>query len=130
VTIWVVDGNNVYGSRPDGWWKDRRQAARRLAAEVDEWQRGSGDEVLLVFDGRPDRAILDLVREELSIEFAPGPGPDAADQRIVELVEDRLVDHPPESVTVVTSDRGLVDRLAPGVRVEGSRSFLRALGSG
>jgi hypothetical protein len=26
----VVDGNNVMGSRPDGWWKDRAGAARRL----------------------------------------------------------------------------------------------------
>ena len=26
----VVDGANVVGSRPDGWWKDRAGAARRL----------------------------------------------------------------------------------------------------
>ena len=23
---WVVDGNNVFGSRPDGWWNDRTAA--------------------------------------------------------------------------------------------------------
>ena len=26
----VVDGANVVGARPDGWWKDRAGAARRL----------------------------------------------------------------------------------------------------
>ena len=30
-----VDGNNVMGSRPDGWWRDRSAAARRLIAELD-----------------------------------------------------------------------------------------------
>jgi 8-oxo-dGTP diphosphatase len=30
----VVDAANVVGSRPDGWWRDRPGAARRLAAEV------------------------------------------------------------------------------------------------
>lgn len=28
--VLVVDGANVVGSRPDGWWKDRAGAARRL----------------------------------------------------------------------------------------------------
>jgi hypothetical protein len=26
----IVDGNNVIGSRPDGWWRDRPAATRRL----------------------------------------------------------------------------------------------------
>jgi 8-oxo-dGTP pyrophosphatase MutT (NUDIX family) len=30
----VVDAANVVGSRPDGWWKDRAGAARRLIADV------------------------------------------------------------------------------------------------
>jgi 8-oxo-dGTP pyrophosphatase MutT (NUDIX family) len=33
VTI-IVDGANVVGSRPDGWWKDRAGAATRLAGEL------------------------------------------------------------------------------------------------
>ena len=28
----VVDGMNVIGSRPDGWWRDRAGASRRLHA--------------------------------------------------------------------------------------------------
>ena len=31
---WIVDGNNVMGSRPDGWWRDRENAARALAEQV------------------------------------------------------------------------------------------------
>jgi ADP-ribose pyrophosphatase YjhB (NUDIX family) len=30
----VVDGANVMGSRPDGWWRDRAGAARRLRDQV------------------------------------------------------------------------------------------------
>src|SRR3954469_23183276 len=32
VPLIVVDGANVVGSRPDGWWRDRPGAARRLLA--------------------------------------------------------------------------------------------------
>ena len=30
----VVDGANVVGSRPDGWWRDRAGAAARLAERI------------------------------------------------------------------------------------------------
>ena len=33
---WVVDASNVIGSRPDGWWRDRAGAARRLVAALDD----------------------------------------------------------------------------------------------
>ena len=46
----VVDGANVVGARPDGWWKDRAGAARRLheallVADVPQ------EEVVLVLEG-------------------------------------------------------------------------------
>ena len=31
---WLIDASNVIGSRPDGWWRDRDGAARRLIAAV------------------------------------------------------------------------------------------------
>jgi hypothetical protein len=34
VSVLVVDAANVVGSRPDGWWKDRPGAARRLHEEL------------------------------------------------------------------------------------------------
>ncbi|HXZ63129.1 MAG TPA: NUDIX hydrolase [Streptosporangiaceae bacterium] len=36
VTI-IVDGANVVGSRPDGWWRDRVGATVRLADELAQW---------------------------------------------------------------------------------------------
>ena len=46
----MVDAANVVGSRPDGWWKDRAAATRRLheallVADV------PGDEIVLVLEG-------------------------------------------------------------------------------
>ena len=124
---WIVDGNNVFGARPDGWWRDRADAAARLAAEVDLWQRKMGHQVTLVFDG-PGRADLtDLSREGFTIRFAGDAGHagrDAADHLIVELVAEAFVD--PE-LTVVTSDAGLVARLPPGITIVGAGSFRRQL---
>src|SRR4029077_11149146 len=34
VRVLVVDGANVVGARPDGWWKDRAGAARRLHEQL------------------------------------------------------------------------------------------------
>ncbi|MBU2073562.1 MAG: hypothetical protein KJ938_03910, partial [Actinobacteria bacterium] len=49
-SVLVVDAANVVGARPDGWWKDRAGAARRLheqllVADV------PGEEVVLVLEG-------------------------------------------------------------------------------
>ena len=54
MTRWLVDGMNVIGSRPDGWWRDRRGAMRRL---VEDLARLEGD-VTVVLDGDDPRAIL------------------------------------------------------------------------
>ncbi len=46
---WIVDGMNVIGSRPDGWWRDRRGAMERLVRELESLD----GEVAVVFDGKP-----------------------------------------------------------------------------
>jgi predicted RNA-binding protein with PIN domain len=46
----VVDAANVVGSRPDGWWKDRAGAARRLHERLLVADT-SYDEILLVLEG-------------------------------------------------------------------------------
>ena len=46
-----VDGNNVMGSHPDGWWRDRAGAARRLVAEIIPLVLGHGGAWTIVFDG-------------------------------------------------------------------------------
>jgi len=57
--------------------------------------------------------------------FARRKGRDAADDRIVEEVAARYGEHP--QTTVVTSDRGLIARLPPGVITAGAGRFLRSL---
>ena len=118
---WIVDGMNVIGSRPDGWWRDRAGAKRRLAqALVPLAERG--DEVTVVFDGGRPRKPIEA--PHVSVQFAPG-GPNAADHRIVELLD---ADADPETITVVTSDGELAERVqAHGAKVYGARSFRREL---
>jgi hypothetical protein len=53
VPRWLVDGMNVIGSRPDGWWRDRAGAMRALAVELDRFADATGDQVTVVFDGQP-----------------------------------------------------------------------------
>ena len=49
----VVDGMNVIGSRPTGWWRDRPGAMRGLVEELREFAAREGHDVTVVFDGRP-----------------------------------------------------------------------------
>ena len=100
---WIVDGNNVMGARPDGWWRDRAAAAADLAAQVDAFARGAGDPVALFFDGRP-RDLRLPADTPLETQFAPRPARNAADHAIAERVEG---DADPASIRVVTSDREL-----------------------
>jgi hypothetical protein len=117
---WIVDGNNVMGARPDGWWRDRAGAAARLAAQVDGFARDAGEPVVLFFDGRP-RDLRLPGDTPLETRFAPNRGRDAADHAIAERVE---ADADPGSIRVVTSDRELADRVrAAGADVEGAGRF-------
>jgi predicted RNA-binding protein with PIN domain len=114
---WIVDGNNVMGSRPDGWWRDRAGAARTLAAQVAAFAASGGEPVTLFFDGRPQ----DLGASGIEVVFADRPGRDAADHAIAERVE---ADADPGALRVVTSDRALAERVrAAGAEVEGAGRF-------
>ena len=123
---WVVDGNNVMGAGADGWWNDPVAAATRLAQIVAEWASGHDDQITLVFDGRPEPVVAERAGGNLTVDFARRAGRDAADDRIVELVDGGFADTP--DLTVVTSDKGLVSRLPPGVAIEGAGAFRRRLG--
>ena len=118
-----VDGNNVMGSRPDGWWRNRAAAAQRLIADLASLSRGSGAWTV-VFDGAPpdDASQPD---DALCVEYAERHGADAADDRIVELLSGLPSD---AHSLVYTSDRRLRERvLALGARVEGASVLLRAI---
>src|SRR5690242_20378972 len=63
---WIVDGMNVIGSRPDGWWRDRPAAMRALAERLGAYAAETGDEVTVVFDGKP----FELEAEGVRVVFA------------------------------------------------------------
>ena len=50
---------NVIGSRPDGWWRDRDGAVRRLVARLQRLAATGGSPITVVADGRP---LADLPR--------------------------------------------------------------------
>ncbi|MDE2838968.1 MAG: NYN domain-containing protein [Chloroflexota bacterium] len=122
-TYVFVDGNNVMGSRPDGWWRDRASASRRLVADLQPLARRSGVWTV-VFDGSaPDEASLRP--GALRTEYAAHGGADAADDRIVELLRGLAAG---VDALVYTSDRRLRDRAtALGARVEGASVLLRGV---
>ena len=107
---------NVIGSRPSGWWRDRPGAMRELVAELEELAAARGEEVAVVFDGRP----FDLAGERVQVAFASRRGRDAAD--------DDIAARAGPGVTVVTSDADLARRVRErGAEVEGAGTFRRRL---
>jgi hypothetical protein len=116
----IVDGANVVGSVPDGWWRDRRGAAERLRNRLRAYARsGAGGlpgpvDLILVVEGAAQGVpSVPGVR----VEDAPGSG----DDRIVELAAaagDRRC-------LVVTADRELRRRVTElGADVTGPRAVL------
>jgi len=111
----IVDGANVVGSVPDGWWRDRKGAAERLRDR-------------LASDGLPDRTDpveLVLVVEGAARGVASVPGvrvdsaPGSGDDRMVELVAEAHG----RPCLVVTADRELRRRVTElGAEVTGPRS--------
>ena len=121
---WLIDGMNVVGSRPDGWWRDRVGAMRRLIDQLERFAATSGDEVAVVFDGRPfalDGGGL------VEVGFAPG-GRDAADHAIAAWVAE---DPEPGTMIVVTSDAALARAVGEsGAHLVGAGVFRERLDAG
>jgi predicted RNA-binding protein with PIN domain len=125
MTRTVVDGMNVIGSRPDGWWRDRDAAVRRLLGRLQHAATRSDDALTLVLDGRPPADLAEGEHDGVAVRYARRRGRDAADDRIAELV---AADAEPATLCVVTSDRALADRvIALGATTEGAGAFLRRL---
>ncbi|MEE1756514.1 NTP pyrophosphohydrolase [Streptomyces sp. SP18CS02] len=103
----VVDGANVVGSVPDGWWRDRRGAAERLRDRlVTAAREGVAGwpgpvEVVLVVEGRA-RGVESV--PGVRVVAAPGSG----DDTIVELAREAAG----RPCVVVTADRELRRRVA------------------
>lgn len=123
----VVDAMNVLGSRPDGWWRDRDGALRRLVDQLAPFAAARSGAVTVVADGRPPASLPPGRHGPLQLLYAERGGPDAADDRIVSLLAE-LDDQARRQVTVVTADRGLRARLAElDVGAVGPRQLLALL---
>src|SRR4051812_40547161 len=101
---WLVDGMNVVGSRPDGWWRDRHAAMRRLTEALAAFATETGESLTFAFAGLP----FALTARPVKVLFASTRGRAAADHDIAALAE---ADADPAGLTVVTSDRSLADRV-------------------
>lgn len=120
--VLVVDVANVMGSRPDGWWRDRVGAARRLLEEITpvigaqvmapDGRRWRIRELVAVLEGQARQVDLLHGVSGMRLLRAPRDG----DSAIVEETRGLLAEQDP--VVVVTADRGLRARIpSPGQAV-------------
>jgi predicted RNA-binding protein with PIN domain len=115
---WIVDGMNVIGSRPDGWWKDRHAAMTRLVDMLERWAAGETDDVTVVFEKPPSPPIRSSV---IDVASAPRARANAADDEIVRMVK---ADPDPGDIRVVTSDHWLADEVRKaGASVQPAEGF-------
>jgi predicted RNA-binding protein with PIN domain len=122
---WIVDGMNLIGTRPDGWWRDRDAAMLRLVDLLERWAAAEGEEITVVFERQPSPPIRSSVIE---VTHAPKPKRHAADDEIVRRL---AADPQVHAVRVVTSDRWLTERAyGLGATVEASDLFRRRLEEG
>ncbi len=121
--VLIVDGANVMGSRPDGWWRDRAAAARRLQEQLLAAALPY-DEIVLILEGKARQGIPAGQDGRLRTVHAPGSGDDAIVQAVIAEVE--IGDG--REVTVATADRVLRDRVkAAGARSVSPSSLLDQL---
>lgn len=109
---------NVIGTRPDGWWADRRRAMVALVDRLDRWASEQGDHVTVVFEKPLSTPIPSSVVE---VAYASRAATNSADDEIVRLVR---ADARPDEICVVTSDGTLTDRLRiTGASIHPAQSF-------
>lgn len=138
--VLVVDGANVVGSRPDGWWRDRAGAAARLrdrlAALGAAGVRGGEPplpggpgwlwwpRIVLVVEGQ---ARVTEPVDGVEVVAAEADG----DSAIVDVAKAAGVRLPGDHVVVVTADRELRRRVsAEGASVLGPSALLDLIDAG
>jgi hypothetical protein len=129
VPLLVVDGANVVGSVPDGWWRDRAGAAIRLRDRLVPIT-SAGLAALPGSAGLPGPVEVALVVEGKARDIPETPGvrvmraPGSGDDAIVDLVAAAVPEGRP--VVVVTADRELRRRVtALGAQTRGPSSIPR-----
>ncbi|MEW2491035.1 NTP pyrophosphohydrolase [Streptomyces sp. NPDC048411] len=121
-TLVIVDAANVFGSVPDGWWRDRRGAAERLRDSLVPFAAAG-------LPGHPGPVELVLVVEGAARGVASVPGvrvetaPGSGDDLIVALVAAEAARSAGHGCVVVTADRELRQRVeAYGAQCAGPRA--------
>jgi hypothetical protein len=110
----VVDGANVMGSRPDGWWRDRAGAAARLYSDLSRLSVNM--EFVLVLEGAAKAARLPPADDAALVRVVLAEG--SGDDTIAALADDQTL--------VVTADRELRQRCEQrGAEVVGPGWLLR-----
>jgi hypothetical protein len=111
----VVDGANVVGAQPDGWWRDRPGAADRLAARLEKLAGAEPDlEFVLVLEGAARAGRPPGRSGRLVIVHAAGSG------------DDEIVRCSAAADLVITADRELRRRVAP-IASQGPAWLLRRI---
>jgi hypothetical protein len=125
VPLVIVDGANVVGSVPDGWWRDRAGAAVRLRDRLAPLQAGGLPElpgpieIMLVVEGQ----ARDIPQTTDGVRVERAPTGSSGDDKITELVRAAAGTR---RLVVITADRGLRDRVtAHGAEVRGPSSVPR-----
>lgn len=95
MTRLVVDAANVVGSVPDGWWRDRAGAARRLVDRLE----ARGEPLTVVLEGAARAGVGTDHVGVVTVVHALGSG------------DDVVADLAGPGITVVTADRGLAARV-------------------
>lgn len=130
MAITVVDGNNVMGTVPDGWWRDRPAALRRLHQRLATHQKAArpGEQMVMVLDV-PQADLPAGDNDGINIRYPPRRGRDAADHEILRFLDELSgAGTATSTVTVVTSDRALASAATGrGATVIGARRFLDQL---
>jgi predicted RNA-binding protein with PIN domain len=103
---WIVDGMNVIGSRPDGWWRDRPRAMTTLVERLEQWASTAGQDVTVVFERPLSPPVESSV---ITVAHAPRAAANSADDQIVRMVS---AAEDPQDICVATSDRALSQRVS------------------
>lgn len=103
-TVLVVDGANVVGARPDGWWKDRAGAAARLHESL-MVAALPHDVVVLVLEGAAKGGVRAGRDAHVRTVHAKGNGDDTI------VAEAEKAAGTGARVSVVTADRILMGRV-------------------
>lgn len=80
--VLIIDGANVIGSRPDGWWRDRPGAARGLHQKLSTADLPQ-NEVMIVLEGEAKRGVQAGQDGRIRTVHAAGSGDDAIFDEVV-----------------------------------------------